>query len=517
MPLILAGLLGLAGLLWTAPQRRQSYLQKAPRAALEAEVKNAPQDVDALYHLGRRYLEENNPQAALAPLRRAVGLTVRPEVWEVTAEAIENVEGAAEALTFLEGFVKQNPQSAEGHRALGRLAQRQRLWNRAYDAAKKATELAPKDALSWHLLGRACASSERTQEAEQAYQKAFDVNPNLGETQTGMGEIKMQQKQYTEAATYFRAAIRIDGEQPIPHLYLGQTLLKGKTTPETLAEAQKSLEKCKELRPDITLVYFILGQCYAAQGKWEEARTHLEKAQEVKPEEMGIYFELGKVYEKLGQKEASARAYERHKRLALFNDERRVLQARLEQCKDRKEAMRLHQTLAEKLSANLFYTDAREHYQFLLKNQEESPQIWEGFGTTLAAQGQTNEALAAFLRAVKADSKRPWAQMALAEVYNGLGFREEALRRLQVALQSPETRPEATQMRTVIEKMSPQTAVQQEVDGNLAGAYAQSWRAYLKTKEAKRGEDCLRLETRLLQSGGGIPVALLKALVEAIP
>ena len=501
---LLLGLLLFAAYRQFAPGRQEKQLAGASLERLQTLSKQQPNDARVLYHLGRRQQAAGNTALALATFQRALPLAPeQADVWVAASEVTESEQGAQAALSLLEQYLRVHPKTASVHLAVARLARRQRLWERAYSEGREVTQLDAGNALGWQLYGQAAAMTERPQEAETALRKAFALEPHNWETQTSMGDLMVQNKRYSEAVPFFREANRLAPDKAVPYLSLGKTLLKVGAGPQDWQEAAAALERCKALRPDIPVVYLYLGQCLAKQGRGREALAALNEAKRRDPLNMDVYFELGKAYGQAGNAEAARKAFDRHKQLVLFNDQRRVLLARIERMEQtgkRDDADALRLDLARKLTANEMYDEAVGHYHQLLLHtpnrtdiqqelahaqqasirpdallvqgenllhrqrfadaaqafeaaltRADSAQGWEGLGTAFASQGQIGKAIPVFLRALALDPKRPWAALAIGEAYAQIGLPDEAQKLLKTAAQNDATRDSA---RKVLQEMT---------------------------------------------------------------
>lgn len=473
---------------------------------------------------------------------------------------MEEQQRAQEALRLLDGYLRAHPGDAGVHLAAARLGRRQHLWERAYAEARTVTQLEPGNALAWQLYGQAAAMTERPQEAEPALKKAFALDPRSWETETSMGDLFVHDKKYAEAVPYYREAIRLAPDKAVPYLSLGQALLKSAPSPASLAEAEKALLRCQSLRPDIPQCSLYLGQCYARQQRWKEAKEALETAREHDPANMDVYFELGKVYSQLKDERAAGRAFERHEQLVILNDERRVSLARIERLERdgrRDAADRVRLELASKLAKNAMYDEAIGHYQVLLSHHPERADLrralalaeergvhpdllvqrgadllhqkryadaarifhdalsrdkacapaWEGLGTALAATGDSNGAIRAFLTATRLDPNLPWAELGAGEAYAQIGLLTEARRRLRIAESNAATRQSA---RDILQNLS--TAGK----SNPLADYAQvSLRLLRHPNDARARNDASTAERRLRASGDLPPKDVMEPLLQS--
>ncbi|WP_407427859.1 tetratricopeptide repeat protein [Treponema sp.] len=120
---------------------------------------------------------------------------------------------------------------------------------------KKSCELRPEYrnlvslGMTYHLL-------QRDTEAEEAYRKAVELNPQKGEAYASLGSMYLGQKKY--------------------------------------AEAVENLKKASELEPKIAVIHANLAIAYAASGENEKSESEFNIAEELKCENLDEFKERAK-------------------------------------------------------------------------------------------------------------------------------------------------------------------------------------------------------------------------------
>lgn len=156
-----------------------------------------------------------------------------------------------EAQSDADETLKKNPNDLTAHRLLARIytrligdAQRvdESMLKRAIDEYKKITELAPRDADAWVMLGRLEKASDDSVEAEKAYQKALAIDPANEDGLTGLALV------YSDLGDNARAA------------QLLKTLADSNPSPRALQALAGAYEQMREfklaaqaLRQELTL------------------------------------------------------------------------------------------------------------------------------------------------------------------------------------------------------------------------------------------------------------------------
>lgn len=75
---------------------------------------------------------------------------------------------------------------------------------------KRHLKSKPRDDLAWTMLGHAYEDLEQDDEAEAAYRKALDIDPQRFDALTGMGILCRKSSKYDQAMEYYEKAIAIN-------------------------------------------------------------------------------------------------------------------------------------------------------------------------------------------------------------------------------------------------------------------------------------------------------------------
>src|SRR5579884_1613146 len=122
-----------------------------------------------------------------------------------------------EAVTEAEESLKQNPDDLNARRVLARIytrligdAQQNRIdenmVKKAIEQYQKIVEKDPKDADSWLMLGRLDKVSQNSVEAEKAYKKALELDPDNEDALTGLAMVYADLGNTKDAADLLRRA-----------------------------------------------------------------------------------------------------------------------------------------------------------------------------------------------------------------------------------------------------------------------------------------------------------------------
>lgn len=156
---------------------------------------------------GKRLLDENLTESAIAALKRAVELD--PDL----AEAHFNL-GIAHALLEMQNQqagITTEPAStnSNGKNTVTKTAS-DKAFEEAVKAYKKWLAANPKDDNAHYYLGRTYAKLMKDDEAEEAFQEAVKIKPEDTEYQTELGAILIKLARYQEAIKPLKKAIELD-------------------------------------------------------------------------------------------------------------------------------------------------------------------------------------------------------------------------------------------------------------------------------------------------------------------
>jgi tetratricopeptide (TPR) repeat protein len=144
----------------------------------------------------------------------------------------------------------------------------------------------PDSAEGWYYLGFILSRGLPKDRAEMAYQKAIELKPDFAEAYIGL-------------ASYYRS----------PSWCLSSTFMAERDRADK--KAKPLLEKALSFQPQFPYSYADFGDSYFQLARYEEAMVAYEKALSVNPELITCYESLGDCYEKLGLYDHAVAMYER--------------------------------------------------------------------------------------------------------------------------------------------------------------------------------------------------------------
>jgi tetratricopeptide (TPR) repeat protein len=269
----------------------------------------------------------------------------RPTAHEDPARAL--AEGANDrAIALARAAVKARPDDvaarvllARAHLALGQLdaaeAQLQKAARVAPDdehvlyylglvtsqQARRAFErlfsIAPDSARVHQLMAESLEAQERRAAAEQEYEAALRVNPELHEALIGLARLQRLRLDCEHAVDLYLRADRLRPSFEAAYGLGSCQLRQGQ-----FGAALASLEQAVARDASAAHAWVALASARLGAGRAAEAVTALERAIALEPEMGEAYYTLGRVYQAIGNVAGAREAYERARELRVGEDPR---------------------------------------------------------------------------------------------------------------------------------------------------------------------------------------------------
>jgi tetratricopeptide (TPR) repeat protein len=149
------------------------------------------------------------------------------------------------------------------------------------EVVRKLAPRGPKTAHEWYLLG--CRLDEEDKslgEAEFAYRKAIELDPDLSHALTNLGNLRYRAGATEEAADFYERALARDPAQPEAHYNLGFLAYEAGQPAEAVPRFRRALA----LDPGFADAHFNIALALSEIGKATEARVHWRRYLEIDPE-----------------------------------------------------------------------------------------------------------------------------------------------------------------------------------------------------------------------------------------
>ncbi len=173
------------------------------------------------------------------------------------------------------------------------------------EQSRKATKSNPNDATAWTNLGEALRRTGDLPGAQQAQEKALQINPKLTEARLGLVLIKKDQGKTAEVIPELRT-IAQEGKNAAAYFSLGYSLYEQKDFSGSEAAYRQSIA----LDPNDAATHYNLGNALKDQGKLEDAIASYQSAIRINPNNEYAHHGLGNVLFNQGKLEDSIASYQ---------------------------------------------------------------------------------------------------------------------------------------------------------------------------------------------------------------
>lgn len=130
------------------------------------------------------------------------------------------------------------------------------------DKFQEAIAAAPRFYEAYEQIGMAYLQLGKTADAEAAVRKSIELSEDkYAAADVDLGELLLDKRQYAEGEKIVRHGLELDPKSWLGHYELGRALF----LENRVADAQKSAEECRALKPDFPMVYRLLSNIHISQ------------------------------------------------------------------------------------------------------------------------------------------------------------------------------------------------------------------------------------------------------------
>ncbi len=222
-----------------------------------------------------------------------------------------------EAVIEAEQLLKRDPGNVEGHRILGRIYMRmigdpaagrldEGMLRRASEQFEQVTEKDPSDVDAWVTLGRLRRMAQNSVEAEKAFQKALELDPDNEYALHGLALLYSDLGDTKTAVVMWR---RLAERNPHPRVL--RALAASLTQVRDYSGAVETLRRALKLAPRDLEVKRELAENLLLKEDYEEAARVYEELAQAQPRDAQYPLRLSQIYR---QQRDLTRAREAHQR-----------------------------------------------------------------------------------------------------------------------------------------------------------------------------------------------------------
>jgi tetratricopeptide (TPR) repeat protein len=295
-----------------------------------------PDSAAAFFNLGAVYMQAHRYGDAIKPLKRALELKGEfPGLHEslgyallsqgYTAEAIPQFQAAntreglgiaqlengdlADAVNNLEAALASHPDNPDLLYYFGRATG---LLSRQIN--DKLLSSYPGSARGYQSLAENYSALHQAKQAEEAYQKAIKLRPDLPDLHLALGEVYAQAAEWDKAEEEFRAEAKLRPGSAETAFQLGSALLQN----GHLDEAREQLALANQLQPDMPETLYAMGKAASMHGDTLSAINALNRVIGLEPTgslAAQAHFTLAGIYRKQGKSAQAQREIEQYQKL----------------------------------------------------------------------------------------------------------------------------------------------------------------------------------------------------------
>jgi tetratricopeptide (TPR) repeat protein len=249
--------------------------------AYQGVLRLKPRDPRAAYGLGNVYTDQQRWEPAEAAYRNAV-------LWKPT-----DVD-ALVALSVV--LVQPTTGSANAKRFAD-----------AENAARKAVQLQPNNAVAWDRLGVALQSRGLfNSETEHAYRRAVELDPEFAVAYAHLARVLKRLGRRDEAAPLYDRATTLAKDAPTLNLIADSLQAE-----QQWDNSEPVLKRALEMDPRNPTALFLMGRMLVVRKRYSDAEPYLKTATEVSPRAFQPYNLLGSVYLSLDRYTDAEKVYTR--------------------------------------------------------------------------------------------------------------------------------------------------------------------------------------------------------------
>jgi Tfp pilus assembly protein PilF len=142
--------------------------------------------------------------------------------------------------------------------------------------------------------------------AREGYLRALRANPRDRDALLGLATIDVRTQEFERAEALYLRVLELDPRDP--YATAGLLALRGQVDP---LQSESRIKNLLAQQPDALLLYFPLGNQYAAQGRWADAQAAFFKAFAADPENPEYAYNLAVSLDHIGQGKLALEYYRR--------------------------------------------------------------------------------------------------------------------------------------------------------------------------------------------------------------
>lgn len=268
----------------------------------------------------QRYDKPGNLDLAISSLNDAVktdptfalGYAELGEAYRLKYQVSQDTQWIDEATANCGKAVQLNDHLPDAYVTLGRIHDAAGRHDLAAQEFEHALQLNPRSADALSGIARAYENSGRTTDAEAAWQKAAALRPDYWDGYNNLGMFYMRQRRFADALTQFQHVVQLtpDNAQAYSNLGYAYQFLNKPT------EAEQAYEKSVSIAPTYAGLAN-LGTLYYNDKRYQDSAAMTEKALQLNDKDFRVWANLALAYKHLNQPDKVAAASEKELQLLI--------------------------------------------------------------------------------------------------------------------------------------------------------------------------------------------------------
>lgn len=253
-----------------------------------------PENIDALFQLGRIYSIKNDYPLSLQYYKRVLALRDNhsPQTWFNIGLVHSAQQHFALALDAFKIAVEQDPQYEQAWNNAAEVHIEMQQLELAQNALQQAISANSAYSPAWFSLGVVYTKNNEIDNAIDALQKAIDIRPGFFSAKRKLAGLFVELEDYESAENLYRKILDTQPHRIRIWHALGLTLSEqGKTS-----DAIQAFEKAIDLDDRYFRSFTQLGRIFYRQEEYDKAKDYLNKTLDIRPENTKARYLLAKTY-----------------------------------------------------------------------------------------------------------------------------------------------------------------------------------------------------------------------------
>lgn len=273
---------------------------------LRAVIRDQPKQVAVYRMLARAHLAKGETALAEELLRSAVSAVPEDASSRIElAEFLAQTDRVAQAISVLRETVQRVPDNVQAREALVRALLAQGNLNAAQTAAEDYRKMAAAAAGPYLMLGAIAQKQRHWEDAERALRRAYELEPTIDNLQVAT-QLELGRERPQAAIAVVMEALKRDPHDADRQQLLGELYLSAKD----FAQARDVLSRARTLHPDRWMLYRDLASLKADTNDLPGAIAECESGLKVAPAEPQLVQQAALLDEKAGHIDAAIAKYD---------------------------------------------------------------------------------------------------------------------------------------------------------------------------------------------------------------